>query len=188
MVNLINGFFRALFVSLIIIFIPAELFAQKAKEEEKSGITDKLWYGINIRNIGIGGSTFEIGVGLMGGVKITKSINAGLIAQGNYTYLWRTLPGGKRSYFDFGIGALTTINVYRNFFAQAEVDRYWLDNSNASQAENYIPYTLTYLGAGYKYSSSSKWSTTLTILYNLNPDSNRIFFPLDYRFAFVYNF
>jgi hypothetical protein len=188
MVKLQNGFFRALFVSFFIIFTPLAIFSQKAKQEEKAGINEKLWYGINIRNIGIGGSTFEIGLGLMGGMKVTNSINVGLITHGNYQYRWSRFQGDKNSFFDFGIGALTTVHVYRNFFAQAEVDRYWLDNSNSSQTRNYIPYTLTYLGAGYKYSSRSKWATTITILYNLNPDSNRAFFPLDYRLAFVYNF
>ena len=185
---LINGFNKALLVAFLIFFIPIVLFSQKAKQEEKTGLKDKLWYGVNIRNIGIGGSTFEIGMGLMGGYKITKSINAGLIAQGNYTYLWRPTPGGKKSYFDYGIGALATVQVYRNFFAQAEIDRYWLDNSNSFEPNKYIPYTFTYLGAGYKYSSRSKWATTITLLYNLNPESNRVIFPLDYRFAFVYNF
>jgi len=73
--------------------------------------------------------------------------------------------------------------IYKSYFAQLEVDRMYL---TIGKSQN--PYLMTYIGGGYKYYSSTKWSTILTLLYNVNPDSNQFFFPLDYRMAFVYNF
>ena len=188
MVKEINDFFRILFVFILVITFSSSVIAQKSEKEEESRLRDKLWYGINIGNIGIYGNYFDINMSLMGGYKITKSINAGLILHGFYTYAWNPGPSNNSSDFDFGFGALSSVKVYRNFFAQIEVDKMYMDNNQIINPIDKNSYLFTYLGGGYNYDSSSKWSMAITILYNLNPDSNQIFFPLDYRAAFVYNF
>ncbi|MBK7096308.1 MAG: hypothetical protein IPH57_15140 [Saprospiraceae bacterium] len=183
-----NDFFRALFVAILLISFCTNSFSQKKAKQDAIGLKDRLWFGINVGNIGIYGNYFDINMSLMGGYKITKSINAGLILHGFYTYAWNPGPSNNKSDFDFGFGALSTVRIYRNFFAQIEVDKMYIDNNNVINPDPKSSYLFTYLGGGYNYSSSSRWSSSITILYNLNPESNQWFFPLDYRVAFVYNF
>lgn len=183
-----NDFIRTLFVAILLISFYSEGFSQKKAKEDEKELKDKLWYGINVGNIGIYGNYFDINMSLMGGYKITKGVNAGLILHGFYTYAWNPGPSNNKSYFDYGFGALSTVSIYRNFFAQIEADNMYIDNNNIIDPEPRNSYLFTYLGGGYNYSSSTKWSTSITILYNLNPESNQVFFPLDYRVAFVYNF
>jgi hypothetical protein len=177
---------KTLFILFFLIISAIQIFAQKTKEDKKFSLRDHLWYGINVGNIGIGYNQFNINLSLMGGYKITNSINAGLIFHNYYTYAWQQGSGNNKSYYDFGIGALATVKIFRNIYAHAEVDQMYLDDFNVIDPKS--SYLFTYLGGTYKYSSGSKWAMSLSLLYNLNPDSNRLIFPLDYRAAFVYNF
>ncbi len=82
-----NAAIKSLFTLLIIILFFGTIIAQtNTKKEESFGIKNKLWYGINIGNIGISTGRFDTNLSLMGGYKITKSINVGAIIHGYYTY------------------------------------------------------------------------------------------------------
>jgi hypothetical protein len=182
----INDFYRTLFAALIILFFSSGLYSQKEENDKK--LKDKLWYGINVGNIGISSNYLDINLSLMGGYKLTKSINAGLIVHGFYSYFWNPGSGNNKSYFDYGFGALSTVKIYRNFYAQVEIDKMFIDRISVLDPNENNSFLFTYVGGGYKYSSSSDWSMTVTLLYNVNPESNLVIAPLDYRVAFVYNF
>jgi len=173
-------FIFALFIITINISYAQENRHRKKVEKEK---TDNLWYGVNIGNISIGNGVFSTGLSLMGGYKVMKGVKAGLILHGNYSYIWKRGNTPNYRILDYGFGGLVNATIYKSYFAQLEVDRMYL---TIGKSQN--PYLMTYIGGGYKYYSSTKWSTILTLLYNVNPDSNQFFFPLDYRMAFVYNF
>ena len=124
----------------------------------------------------------------MGGIKVLKNLNVGGIIHTNYAYLW--FPGNEPSYniFDYGFGGLTTFQFYRGYFAMAEIDKMYLSNFDVTGDIKKNAYNFMYIGGGYEYKSGSKWSTIITLHYNINPDTNQIIFPLNYRAAFVYNF
>jgi hypothetical protein len=174
---------------LIILFININFGQSSSKNKESEGITNKLWYGINIGNIGISNNQFNTNLSLMGGYKITDRINIGAIIHGYYDYYWQRGNDSNQSIFDFGFGGLANVKVFRNYFAQIEVDQMYrtkYDWQTGSQKQ--LPYLFTYIGGGYQYNPSQDWSFAITLLYNVNPDSNSEFFPLDYRVAFVHNF
>ncbi|MGE5355197.1 MAG: hypothetical protein ACM3PT_03080 [Deltaproteobacteria bacterium] len=183
-----NYLIKALFLFLIIILFNNQIFGQKKDNKEEIRFKDRVWYGINVGNIGIFNNRFDINMSLMGGYKITKFINAGLIFHSYYTYAWYQGAGNNKSYFDYGFGALSTVKIYRNFYAQVEVDKMYFDNVNIIDPSADNSYLLTYIGGGYKYSSASNWAMAVSLLYNVNPNTNQVLFPLDYRVAFVYNF
>lgn len=181
-----NKFTRQLlFIFLLLVVMINTNQAQDSKN--KKSLKEKIWYGINVGNISIGGNTFNTNLALMGGYKMTKGINAGIILHGSYTYLWRTVNDRNFNIFDFGFGGLVNATIYKSIFAQLEVDRMYLTKIYLNEKIQ-KPYLMTYIGGGYKYAASNNWRMIITILYNVNPDSNQDFFPLDYRAAFVYNF
>jgi len=179
---------KSLFILLLLITVNIS-YAQRNShhKEEKKDKTDNIWYGVNIANISINNGVFNTGLSVMGGYKVMKGVNAGLILHGSYSYIWQRGSIPNYRIFDYGFGGLVNATIYRSYFAQLEVDRMYLTLISAS-GKNQNPYLMTYIGGGYKYDSSTKWSMVLTLLYNVNPDSNQLFFPLDYRMAFVYNF
>jgi len=178
---------KSLFTFLIIILF-INIGNTQSKKKNPDEIKSKLWYGINMGNIGISNNSFYTNLSLMGGYKITKEINIGAIVHGYYTYLWSRGNNPNDHIFDYGYGALANAKFYRNYFFQVEVDQMYLTQYNISGDKIHNPYLFTYIGGGYKYNNSNKWSFIITILYNVNPDSNQEIFPLDYRGAFVYNF
>lgn len=183
-----NAATKSLFTLLIIILFLSTIIAQSNNENEESfGIKNKLWYGINIGNIGISTGRFDTNLSLMGGYKITKSINVGAIIHGYYTYIWQRGDLPNYRIFDYGFGGLANIKVFRNYFAQVEVDQLYLTEIRFGEKIQ-SPYVFMYVGGGYKYQSPGDWSFMITLLYNVNPDSNQDFFPLDYRVGFVHNF
>jgi len=179
---------KPLFI-FVLFFALNTSYAQKLhhREKEKESKTENLWYGVNIGNISIGNGVFSTGLSLMGGYKVMKGVNAGLILHGYYSYLWHRGSAPNYRIFDYGFGGLLNAKVYKSYFAQLEVDRMYL-TTIYSTGKSQSPYLMTYIGGGYKYYSPTNWSMVLTLLYNVNPDSNQYFFPLDYRMAFVYNF
>ena len=163
--------------------------AQNSKSQNnKLNIKNRLWYGINLGNIGLSNNQFYINLSFMGGVKVLKNLNVGAVVHTNYTYLW--FPGNEPSYniFDYGFGGLTTFRFYRGYFAMLEIDKMYLSNFLLNGNLKKQGYNFYFVGGGYQYRSNSKWSTIITLLYNANPDTNQRYFPLNYRAAFVYNF
>ncbi len=179
---------KSLFIFILLITIKTG-YSQKIRREkkEKTELKEKLWYGINIGNISIGNSVFNTGISLMGGYKIFDGVKTGLILHGNYSYIWQSGNAPNYRIFDYGFGGLVNATIYKSYFAQIEVDRMYLTRILQS-SKIQTPYLMTYIGGGYQYYSSSKWSMIITLLYNVNPDSNQLFYPLDYRMAFIYNF
>ncbi len=164
--------------------------AQKSNDNTpQKSIKDKLWYGINIGNIGLGGNRFYVNLSLMGGIKLTDDFRVGAIVHGYYTYLWsRGNKVPNHNIFEYGFGGLANYTFYRNIFFQVEVDKMYLVNNYFSRGLEINPYLFTYIGGGYKYTSNSDWALIISLMYNVNPSSNSQFFPLNYRGAFVYNF
>ena len=189
MTTKLNISLKTLFIYFLFFFIINNMYAQGSrKENNEAGFKDRLWYGINMGNIGLGYNQFYINLSFMGGVKIMKNWNAGAIIHTNYTYLWQRGNNPSYNIFDYGFGGLTTVKIYRRYFAQFEADKMYKSGFNIEGELKKLPYLFTYIGGGYQYNSPSKWSMIITLLYNINPDTNREFFPLDYRAAFVYNF
>ncbi len=162
--------------------------AQKSSDNPpKKSIKDKLWYGINIGNLGLSNNQFYVNLSLMGGIKLTEDFRVGAVVHGYYTYLWsRGNRVPNRNIFEYGFGGLANYSFYQNIFFQVEIDQMYLIGRDFLGERN--PYLFTYIGGGYKYRSNTNWSLIVTLMYNANPSSNSEFFPLDYRAAFVYNF
>ena len=178
--------FFVLFTALMIVSVPiTSLSGQSSKKEEKKTFKDHLWYGINVGNIGISNAYLNLGSSIMGGYKLNKYIKTGLIVHGQYYYQWTQGSTSNVSIFDYGFGGLINSRIYKNWFAHAEIDQWYIKKYFDSERN---PYLFTYIGAGYNYASNSKWSGSVYLLYNVNPDTNTEFAPLDYRFAFIYNF
>ncbi len=175
---------------LIILMATFYSFSQKSNDNiPPKSIKDKLWYGINVGNLGLGGNRFYVNLSLMGGIKLTDEFRVGAIVHGYYTYLWsRGNRVPNRNIFEYGFGGLANYTFYRNIFLQVEVDKMYLySNYNLSNLDR-KSYLFTYIGGGYKYASNSDWSFIISLMYNVNPSSNSEIFPLNYRGAFVYNF
>ena len=185
----LNVSIKTLFIYLLFFFLINSITAQsRQNNKNEKGFKNRLWYGVNLGNIGLSNNQFYINLSFMGRMKIMKNWNAGAIIHTNYTYLWQAGNFPSYNIFDFGFGGLTTVNIFRNYFVQLEADRMYLSKFGYEGDLIRNPYLFTYLGGGYQYDSSGKWSTIITLLYNLNPDTNQLFFPLNYRVAFVYNF
>lgn len=191
--NIRTGIVKSLFILIIILiqfsFLSAQTFksVSKKKEEDKKELKDKLWYGINFGNFGFSNNQIDIRMSLAGGYKINKAINVGLILHGDYGYYWTPGPTANFSNFDYGFGGLANVKFFRSFFAQVELDRFYLKQDIFS-SEDRKPYLFSYVGVGYKYQSGNNWSGIVTLLINLNTNSNLIFPPLEYRFGFCKNF
>ncbi len=185
----LNVSLKTLFIYLLFFFLINNVYSQSSRyEKNDDGFKNRLWYGINLGNIGLTNNQFYINLSFMGGLKIMKNWNAGAIIHTNYTYLWQ--PGNNPSFniFDYGFGGLTTVKIYRNYFAQLEADKMYISRFTIDRDLKREPYLFTYIGGGYQYTSPRKWSMIITLLYNINPDTNQEFFPLNYRAAFVHNF
>lgn len=178
---------KSLFTFLLIILF-FNLGMTQNKDKKPNELKNHIWYGINMGNIGISNNSFYTNLSLMGGYKITKSVNIGAIVHGYYTYIWQRGNNPNFNIFDYGFGGLANIKVYRNYFAQIEVDQMYLTRYSIGGDNTHSPFLFTYIGGGYKYRDTDKWTFIVTILYNVNPNSNTEIFPLDYRAAFAYNF
>ena len=188
MTTKLNASLKALFIYLLFFLLINNIIAQGNQNNKKdSDFKDRLWYGINLGNIGLSNNQFYINLSFMGGVKIIKNWNAGAIIHTNYTYLWQAGDYPSYNIFDYGFGGLTTVKIFRNYFAQLEADKMYLSKFSFEELIK-KPYLFTYIGGGYQYKSPGRWSMIITLLYNVNPDTNQLFFPLNYRAAFVYNF
>lgn len=173
-----------LFVLTIFTFSIAQ---DSKKKDGPYDFKDHLWYGINVGNIGIGSNTFSLGVAPMGGYKFNDYISVGAITKLNYTYMWQRL-GDNFNFLDYGIGALGRVKFLRGkYFAQVEYDLMSISTFNGlGQVRDNYPFL--YIGGGMAYPGNGKWSSEITALYNLHPDSNQLFFPLTLNYAFIYNF
>jgi hypothetical protein len=177
--------FRFVLLSGMLLFFTFSLNGQS--EDKDYNFKDHLWYGINIGNIGIGGNALSLGFAPMGGYRINDFFSVGLITKLNYTYAWQRL-GDNFHFLDYGIGALGRAKLFnQKYFLQVEYD--WMsmtDYNGLGQVRDTYPFF--YVGGGIHYPGNDKWSSELSILYNLHPDSNQFFFPLTMSYAFVYNF
>jgi len=91
-------------------------------------------------------------------------------------------------FFEYGGGVLGKLKFLNGqYFAQVEYDLMSIP-SNYFAGDERRNYPFFYVGGGISYPSSNNWSSELTILYNLHPDSNQEFFPLTFSYAFIYNF
>jgi len=177
--------FRSFIIILFLSFIAIQGQAQQSDKDYV--FKDHLWYGFNIGGLGIGSNTFSAGVAPMGGYRINDYFSVGAIAKLNYTYMWQRL-GDNYHFVDYGAGVLGRVKFLRGkYFAQIEYD--WMSISNFNglgQVRDTYPFF--YIGGGINYPGNGKWSSELTALFNLHPDSNQLFFPLTLSYAFIYNF
>ena len=186
---LLNVARKIMFIAIIFILSVNLAGAQHRKggREESKEKNPLYWYGINIGNLSLYNSTFDANASIMGGVKLYDNWKAGLIFHGFYTYIWQS-GDDNLNIFDYGVGVLSTVTVYRNYFVQVEVDKMRRTEKIFDGEPQKTDFLMTYLGGGYYYYSETNWHLSITILYNVNPESNVRIFPLDYRVSFVYNF
>lgn len=179
-----NRFFRiALFCLLL---LPGFLLSAQTDDKDYQ-LKDHLWYGINVGGLGIGSNSFSVGLAPMGGYRFNDYFSIGLIAKANYTYLWQRL-GDNFSNLDYGAGALGRVKFFKGkYFAQLEYDIMSITLFNGIQeSRDTLPFF--YLGGGVHYPGKENWSSELSILINVHPDSSQEIFPLTMNYAFVYNF
>jgi hypothetical protein len=174
-------------ILVLTLFVFTATLLQAQRDKEPYVFKDHLWYGINVGGLGIGNNTFSIGLAPMGGYRFNEHLSAGLIVRANYTYLWQRL-GDNFSFLDYGAGALGRVKFLKEkYFAQVEYDIMNISTFNGVEQFR-DAYPFFYIGGGMRYPGSGKWSSELTVLFNLHPDSNQLFFPLSLSYAFVYNF
>ena len=175
-------YYLSIFVFFILLFVGPQnsvLNAQNASKSEKEYVfKDHLWYGFNIGGLSLGSNSFSMGVAPMGGYKINSFLSLGVTTKFSYTYFWQRL-GDNYHFFDYGGGALARVKLFKGkYFLQTEYDYMSIKDFNVLGIErNWYPFF--YIGGGISYPSSDKWSSELTLLFNLHPESNNIYYPFN---------
>jgi hypothetical protein len=201
----------ALFVLLTI--APQDMFAQNGskskskkiqkKENPNQAFMDKLWYGINIGNIG--GASGYVGVGFSPIVayKVLPNLSVGGMWKIDYSYY--NLSANRHPFIkkfetiNFGPTAFARLRVFERFYAQVEYEMAYfqepevigsslvIENNKVKILKFSRPYA--YAGIGYIQAQGNTWGYNISLNYNLIHDPNdferRI---LDYRAGLTYNF
>lgn len=177
---------------------------KKGKSKDNVPFKDKLWYGggLNIGfnqlfdyNTGGSVSVFGFGVSPMVGYKFYGPFSAG--PRTSIFFSTYKQAGSKAvGLFNFELGLFLRARVFRGFFLQGEVSNEWQQNlyynpNNGETFKQYDPYSNQYLGAGYNFSGGEGGGgSEISIMYNfaLANDLETSRLPIDYRFAFTWNF
>jgi len=194
--------------SALIIGLSQEAFGQRSSKrsstdeyfDESGGFNHRLWYGSHL-TLGFQGnsfqSTFQAGLAPMIGYKLIESLSVG--PRGSLTYFsYRLNQGGgnveKLNTTSWSVGAFARFRPVETFFGQVEAN---LVNEPNNIIWNNVTQELDVtrrersainIGLGYTSSSGGPIAFEALILYNINPPSNDITSPLDYRFGLTYNF
>ena len=195
--------------SVLVIALCQDAYGQRSSRrsstdeyfDESGGFQHRLWYGSHV-TLGFQGntfqSTFQAGLAPMIGYKIFDALSIG--PRGSLTYFaYRLNQGGGRDVErlntnSWDIGGFIRFRPVDTFFGQIEAN---LVNEPNNIIWNNVTQELDVtrrersainIGLGYTSSSGGPWGFEALILYNVNPPSNDITSPLDYRFGLTYNF
>ena len=189
----------------------------KKSKKEETPFKDKLWYGGGI-NLGFsafnGNNAFGFGVSPMVGYKFNNWLSAGPRLSVFFTS--QKYPGIKAlNLFNTDAGIFLRARVFRGFFLQGELANQWIQDPGYLVDRNgvtltvleydynrvtdiilgiaKVPYTrfTQFIGAGYNFSNGEGGpGSEIGIFYNvaLANDVKSYQNPLDYRFAFTWNF
>lgn len=194
--------------SVLVIALSPEAYGQRSSKrsstdeyfDESGGFQHRLWYGSHV-TLGFQGnsfqSTFQAGLAPMIGYKVFDALSIG--PRGSLTYFaYRLNQGGgnveKLNTTAWEVGGFVRFRPVETFFGQVEAN---LVNEPNNIIWNNVTQELDVtrrersainIGLGYTSSSGGPIAFEAIILYNVNPPSNDITSPLDYRFGLTYNF
>jgi hypothetical protein len=172
----------------------ASTYGQRKQKTDEKEFLDKLWVGGNFSTgLRFGGGSFAFGITPMVGYELVPNFSIGPFARIDYFYQRLTVvpPHIKFESLDIGPGIFARLDVFRQYFAQIEYERAFLQRPLTDSAGNpligaddkvlkeTVPQNYVYLGAG--YSSGSKVRYGLSIHYNILEDAQSVRFPWDYR-------
>lgn len=167
--------------------------------DESGGFQHRLWYGTHV-TLGFQGnsisSTFQAGLAPMIGYKVFDALSIG--PRGSLLYYNYRLDQGagveKLSTTAWSVGGFVRFRPVETFFGQLEAN---LVNEPNTIIWNNIEQKLDVtrrersainIGLGYTSTGGGPIAFEAIILYNVNPPSNQLSSPLDYRFGLTYNF
>ncbi|HLF62378.1 MAG TPA: autotransporter outer membrane beta-barrel domain-containing protein [Saprospiraceae bacterium] len=181
-----------LFGMLIPLSIPA--IAQSKKKKENIEFTDKLWVGGSINSgLQFGNRTFAFGLTPIVGYEMVPNFSIGPFVRLDYYYQRLTVspPHIKFESLDVGPGVFARVDILRQYFAQIEYERAFLQRPITDAAGNpligpdnkvlkeTVPQNYVYIGAGYSAGSNVRYG--VSIHYNILNDAFSIRIPWDYR-------
>ncbi len=194
--------------SVLLIALSQEAYGQRSSKrsstdeyfDESGGFQHRLWYGSHV-TLGFQGnsfqSTFQAGLAPMIGYKIFDALSIG--PRGSLTYFsYSQNPTGgavqRLNTNSWSVGGFVRFRPVETFFGQLEANLVnepntiiW-NNVTRELDVNRRERSAINIGLGYTSSSGGPWGFEALILYNVNPPSNDISSPLDYRFGLTYNF
>jgi len=124
---------------------------------------EKLWFGLNVGNPFIANNIFVMGLGPMAAYKFNNVFSAGLIADVNYTLLWRG-GGNNEHYFDLAGGVFGRAKFLRAFYGHVEYNITSLDRQNTFEPRT--NFTQLLVGGGYSSPSFTAWGYEATLLFD----------------------
>ncbi|MFT6360681.1 MAG: hypothetical protein ACJAYJ_004923 [Saprospiraceae bacterium] len=199
-----------------------DAYAQKKKTsktdeyfDESGDFVSKLWYGLNVGNIGGFGGNFNINLSPMVGYELLPNLSVGAILKFNYQYIDNgqgaignfsdNRRGNRRlSAVDFSYGAFTRYKLFNVAFIHAELESTSFKvpriNENISSCtfdtcidedgkyetfKRQEPYF--YVGGGYN-GSNGGFGYELMLLYNVLDSANKSRIPWDFRVGLTWKF
>lgn len=182
--------------------------------DESGDFASKLWYGLNVGNIGGFGNNFNINLSPMVGYEIIQNLSIGAIIKFNYQYINNgqgpignfadNRQGNRRfSAADFSYGAISRYKIFNVAFIHAELESttFKVPSINENVVCNFDtcidndgkyetfkrrePYF--YLGGGYN-GSSGGFGYELMLLYNVLDGANKTRIPWDFRIGLTWKF
>lgn len=163
--NFKTKYIFGIFIFVMFMFQSLDIDAQRrgrsdsrSRTQESVPVKDKLWYGLGIGNLGIGGNSFGFSMKGFAGYKFLNDVSGGLT--GKFFYDSFT---GNQSLFSYGMGAFARARVFNGVFVHGEY------NLTSYDATNRETFSYPMIGGGYS-SGSGPWTGGILILLNLDQD------------------
>ena len=183
--------------------------------DESGNFASKLWYGLNVGNLGGFGGNFNLNLSPMVGYELLPNLSVGAILKFNYQYIDNgrgpignfsdNIQGNRRfSALDFSYGALTRYKIFNVAFIHAEYETTTFkaprinrnssscifdtcidENGKYETVKNPEPYF--YVGGGYN-GGKGGFGYELSLLYNILDSANKSRIPWDFRIGLTYKF
>lgn len=175
----------------------------EAKEARNDDFKERLWYGINIGNIGGSQGYFGVGLSPIMAYKITPALSVGVMAKVDYSYFNLRNSNHpvikKFETLDYGPTVFARFKASDRFFVQAEYENAFfqvpeivnrsITVENNKVKINKISRAYAYLGLGYIQGQGSTWGYNVSFFYNVIQDANDLQRPpYDIRGGLTYNF
>ena len=180
---------------LVLILSSTSLSAQRSadrEEKEPQKFSSKIWYGGGVL-LGFNGfsgtNIFSFGLSPMVGYKVLKSLSIGPRVEFIYTS-YKQVGFKSTNLFDVDAGVFARAKVFRGLFLQGELSNQWYQNPYLGSNEKDSRQRFNQrLGAGWNWSSGQAGSE-IGVFYNFAVANELDSYqnPLNYRFAFTWNF